>query len=169
VITAQRVDEFIRPALDQAAAEGRVVLLASHHSSNTLADGTLGTPLEEGALSTDEWQAFVGGYSNVLAHLTGHSHIHRVHRREPAGQNRYWEVITSALADYPNQLRLIEVWDQDNGFVMLRSIGLDYSTEGDPIAEDGRKRSVVDLTSGWIDDASGAADDRNVELYLKKP
>ncbi|HMR07512.1 MAG TPA: metallophosphoesterase [Polyangiaceae bacterium] len=167
VITQTDVSNFIRPAIEQAKLDKKWVILASHHSSNTLADGTLGGKVQPGALSEDEWRSFLGSYDNVLAHLTGHSHIHRVHVRQGTGAAPYFELITAALADYPNQMRLIEVWDTDNGYVMLRAINLDYSTEGDPIAEDGRKRSVVDLTSGWIEDASGAADDRNVELYVK--
>ncbi len=168
VITDKDVSGFIRPALDQAVKDEKWVILASHHSSNTLADGTLGGKVQEGALTEEEWRAVVGSYKNVLAHLTGHSHIHRVHIRQAAGAMPYWELITAALADYPNQMRMIEVWDKDNGFMALRAINLDYSTEGDPIAEDGRKRSVVDLTSGWIEDQSGNADDRNVVLYVKK-
>ena len=66
-------------------------------------------------------------------------------------------------------MRLIEVWDQDNGFVSVRSIAFDFSTEGDPIAADGRARAVADLTSGWVQDSSGADDDRNVELWIPKP
>ncbi len=46
---------------------------------------------------------------------------------------------------------------------------MDYRIEGDPIAADGRARSVVDLTSGWTGDGSGTLDGRNVALWIKKP
>jgi hypothetical protein len=171
VITQSDIDSFVKPALDEAAAQGKFVILSSHQSSNTLATdadlGASGIPNDQ--LDTDSWQNFVAGYDNVLMHITGHSHIHRAHRREPPAGGRYWELITSALSDYPHQMRLIEVWDQDNGFVSVRSIALDFSTEGDAVAADGRARAIADLTSGWVDDASGAADDRNVELWIPKP
>ena len=171
VITQTDVDTFVKPALDEAAAEGKFVILSSHQSSNTLATADdLGvTTMPNDQLDTDGWQSFVAGYDNVLVHITGHSHIHRAHRREPTAGGRYWELITSALADYPHLMRLMEVWDQDNGFVSVRSIALDFSTEGDPVAQDGRARAVADLTSGWVEDAGGVAADRNVELWIPKP
>jgi len=169
VILDSDIDDFLRPALDRAQKEGKLVILASHHSSNTLADGSKPGPVQPGALSTDQWQAFVGEYPNVIAHITGHSHIHRVHRRQQPGKSPYFELITSALADYPHQMRLIEVWDRDNGYVVVRAVNLDYSAEGDSVAADGRRRSIVDLTSGWVGDASGTAPDRNVELFVEKP
>lgn len=168
VILQSDVDTFIQPALERAKADGKWVILTSHHSSNTLADGTV-SKVQPGALSLEQWQSFVGSYDHVLAHVTGHSHIHRVHVRQQPGKRAYWEVITSALSDYPHQMRVIEVWDRDNGQLSVRAVNLDYQTEGDRVAEDGRRRAIVDLTSGWVDDASGAEKDRNVELYVAKP
>jgi hypothetical protein len=167
-ITQSDLDDFIVPALDAAAAEGKLVILSSHHSSNTLTEEGTGVVVLPGQLSEAEWQNLVASYDNVLMHLAGHSHIHRVHRRMP-GTQPYWEVITSALADYPHQMRVVEVWDQDNGFMSVKLTSLDYSTEGDAIAADGRARGVTDFTSGWMPEAKGNADDRNVELFIPKP
>jgi hypothetical protein len=169
VILQSDVDDFIAPALDAAQAEGKLVILASHHSSNTLADGSEGEVVQPGALTSEQWQTVVAGYDNVLLHLTGHSHIHRVYRRAPAGMGPYWEVISSALADYPHQMRVVEVWDLDNGFVSVKLTSLDYATDGDPVAADGRARGVVDYTSGWAEEAKGQASDRNVELFVPLP
>jgi hypothetical protein len=66
-------------------------------------------------------------------------------------------------------MRVIEIYDQDNGYLSIRGIALDYSTEGDPIAEEGRLRGVVDFTSGWVPDGRGEQAARNVELWIKKP
>ena len=168
VILQSDITEFIQPALERAKQDGKWVILTSHHSSNTLVDPST-TKTQPGTLTLEEWQSFVGGYAHVLAHVTGHSHIHRVHRRQQTGKNAYWELITSALADYPHQMRLIELWDRDNGFMSVRAVSLNYSTEGDAVAEDGRRRAIVDLTSGWVNDAGGAEKDQNVELYVPKP
>lgn len=169
VILQSEVDDVIRPALDRAVADGKLVILASHHSSNTLSDGSgPGGQEQEGALSEDAWRELVGSYPNVVAHLTGHSHIHRVHVRQAGTGVPYWEVITPALGDYPHQMRVIELWDHGS-FVSLRLVSLDYATEGDPVAAEGRRLGVLDYTSGWWEESRGEAEDRNVELWVPKP
>jgi calcineurin-like phosphoesterase family protein len=170
VIHQADIDAFVKPALDQAKAEKKWVILTSHHASRLIGDGSmLGFPKQADALTVEAWQSFIGGYDNVLLHLAGHTHLHRVTKTAPVGGHAYWELETSALADFPHQMRVIEVWDEDNGYLTIRGTALDYQIEGDPIAADGRSRSVVDFTSGWVGDGSGTLDGRNVALWIKKP
>jgi hypothetical protein len=167
VILQSDIDAFIAPALDQAAAEDKLVIVTSHHGSASLTDGGgVGGSVQPGAVLPEAWRAFLGQYDNVLMHLAGHSHVHRVTLREPPGGHPYWEVLSSALADHPHQLRLVEIWDQDNGALSIRLVGLDYAVEGDPVAAEGRALGVLDLTSGWVGEASGTFTDRNVELWF---
>jgi hypothetical protein len=81
--------------------------------------------------------------------------------------------MTSAIADYPHQFRVIEIFDQDNGWIMMRATCVDLATAGDPVAEEGRKLGVIDFVSGWVGgkngDGPGKDEDRNVELWIKKP
>ena len=77
--------------------------------------------------------------------------------------------MSTALADFPHQMRLVEVWDLDNGFFGVRLVAFDFQTEGDPIAEEGRKLGIVDVTTGWELDSSGVIEDRNTELYVAAP
>lgn len=172
VIREADVDRFIRPALDQAKREGKWVVLASHHASRLLGDGAFrpaGVDAQPDALSVEAWQSLVGSYGNVLLHLAGHTHVHRLTKVEPSGGHPYWELETSALSDYPHQVRVLEIWDEDNGFVAIRGIALDYAVDDDPVAEDGRRRAVVDFTSGFGHDGRGAPEWRNVELWSRRP
>ncbi|WP_437774663.1 metallophosphoesterase [Sorangium sp. So ce1097] len=172
VIAQDDVDGFIRPALDRAEREGRWVILASHHASRLLGDGSFagtGAPTVPGALTPDAWQALVGGYDNVLLHLAGHTHVHRVTRVTPSGGHAYWELETSALSDYPHQVRVIEIWDEDNGSLAIRGVALDYAVDDDPVAAEGRRRAIVDVTSGFGKDGSGDPSWRNVELSIERP
>jgi hypothetical protein len=121
------------------------------------------------ALGVEAWQSLVGGYDNVLLHLAGHTHVHRVTRTAPRGGHAYWELETSTLADYPHQVRVIEIWDEDNGSATIRGVALDYAVDADPIAEDGRRRSTVDVTSGFGRDGRGDPASRNVELWIRRP
>lgn len=170
VIHQADVDQFIKPALDRAKSEKKWVILTSHHASRLLGDGTfVGSPKQADALTVAAWQSLVGSYDNVILHLAGHTHTHRVTRTAPPGGHAYWELETSALADYPHQMRVMEVWDEDNGFLAIRGLALDYVVEGDPIAEDGRRRSIVDYTSGFARGGSGELAAHNVELWIKRP
>ena len=170
VITRSEVERVIKPALDRAKAEGKWVILAAHHAVSNLGDGTAhGGLAAPDALSPAQWTALLGRYDNVLFSMVGHSHRHRVAAIRPARGHAFWEIMTASLADYPHQFRLIDVLDQDNGWLMLRATAVDFSFEDDPIAAEGKKRGVVDFTSGWLPAEDVSASDKNVEVWIKRP
>jgi 3',5'-cyclic AMP phosphodiesterase CpdA len=170
LIRQSHLDDFLEPAMDAAVADGKYVILSSHHSSTKLTDGGgFGGEEQPDAILADAFRDFVGGYNNVIMHLAGHTHRHSAVRIEPTTGFDYWEVETAALADWPHQMRVIEIWDLDNGHTSIRTIALDYSTEHDAVAADGRARGIADFTSGWEGDGSGEVSDRNVELYVPQP
>src|SRR5262249_13325131 len=111
----------------------------------------------------------VGSYDNIIMHLAGHTHVHRVTKGQPVGGHAFWEVETAALPDFPNQMRFIAVWDQDNGFLSIKAVGVDYQTQADPVAVYGRNRGGVDCASGWGQDGLGDPAQRNVNLWIVKP
>jgi len=171
VIKQSYVDSTIKPLLDKAKADAKWVILASHHSSRNLSlNGGAFGKVEDDALLPEAWEAFIGGYPNVVFSMVGHSHENRVRALEPAGGHAWWEVMSAAIADFPHQFRVVELFDQDNGWIMMRATASDFSVEGDAVAMDGRRRGTVDLTSGWLaGDGTGNPNDRNVELWIKKP
>lgn len=176
VVRQAEVDRVIKPALDKAKADGKWVILSSHHAISSIGDGSGFGGVSGGipdALTPEKWTELLVGYDNVLFFMVGHSHRHRVRKIEPAAGasgHPFWEVMTAAIADYPHQFRTIDLFDQDNGWIMMRATCVDFSVEGDPIAAEGRRRGVVDLTSGWLPREAGVeANDRNVELWIKKP
>ncbi len=171
VIHQSDVDSAIKPALDKAKADAKWVVLASHHAVGSLtSDGGAFGELQADALTADAWTAFVGGYPNVIFSMVGHSHRHAVRAITPAGGHAWWEVMSSAIADFPHQFRVLELYDQDNGWLMMRATCTDFSTDGDPVAAEGRARGVVDFVSGWLpSDGRGDVADRNVELWIPKP
>ncbi|MEZ4221715.1 MAG: hypothetical protein R3B13_12360 [Polyangiaceae bacterium] len=165
------IDNVIKPALDQAVTDNKVVILASHHAVTSLGDGTgLGGSVQPDAVQEAAWLGFLAGYPNVLFSMVGHTHQNRVRFLETSGGQGFWEVMTSALADFPQQLRLVEIWDQDNGYLMLRATNVDFAVYGDSVAREGRQLAVLDYASGWGElEGSGMPEDRNVELWVKKP
>jgi hypothetical protein len=163
------VDGFVKPALDQAKADGKLVVVVSHHRSSSLTDGSaFGGTKQADALTPQQWRDLLGSYDNVVMHLGGHTHVHRVTAAQATNGRRFWELETSALADFPNQMRFIEIWDQGDK-ISVRAVPLDYATDGDAVAAEGRRRGVVDLVSSWTNDGSGAPSQRAVQLWLPKP
>ena len=171
VIKQSYVDSTIKPLLDKAKADGKWVILASHHATSSLTEGggAFGKA-EPDALLEGKWSAFIGQYPNVIFSMVGHSHQHRVRALTPAGGHAWWEVMTAAIADFPHEFRTVEIFDQDNGWLMMRATAVDFGVEGDAVAKEARRKGTADLTSGWLpDDGRGKVEDRNVELWVKKP
>src|SRR5690606_26196995 len=111
------VEEFVIPAIEEARDLGRFVVLASHHAIDALTlDGGPCGSRQEGALLPEDLRAILGGYDHVLFSLVGHSHVHDVRPITTPGGHGFWEVMTAAIADYPHELRTIELWDGDNGY-----------------------------------------------------
>ena len=168
------IDAIIEPTLQAAAADDKLVLVTSHHRSGSLNDGTEpGLPVGMAfadALTGDEWVDYLGGHPHVILHLAAHSHIMSVAAMQPLGGHAYWEMAAPALADFPHEMRLVEVWDQDNDFLTIRSIAFDFFADDDPLADTARTIGVTDFTSGWEGDGRGVGPEaRNVELWIAKP
>jgi hypothetical protein len=165
LVRREDVDAFLIPELARAAADRKWVVFVAHHAADALGDGrATGSVPQPGAVSGAEWSSLLASSPNAIASLAGHAHQHRV-RRIGTAPRALWEIETSGLVDAPGQLRVIEIWDEDNGFGTLRSTVLDYATEGDPLAAKGRALMLEDR--GW--GGAGASEDRNVVLWFKKP
>ena len=154
----------ILPLLDESAAMEKSVIVVSHHAPPSF------QPVEEDEVelvTPEEWPAPRTSHPAVLYALDGHSHVNRVELL--AGDRPTWMIYTAAVADYPHQSRILEIWDEDNGFLRIRTMTIDFSTEGDPIAAEGRRLGTLDYVSGWgISDSRGEVEDRNVDLYIPK-
>ncbi len=166
------IDAIIEPTLQAAAADDKYVIITSHHRASSLDIGSefgVGEKFAD-ALTGNDWTAYLGGHDHVILHLAAHSHTMHVDPKQPLGGHAHWEVASPALADFPHELRLMEIWDQDNGGLTIRSIAFDFAADDDPIAATGRTLGVMDFTSRWGGDGRGPnANDRNVELFIATP
>jgi hypothetical protein len=172
LIRQAEIDETIEPILQKAADDDKLVIITSHHRADSLSNGSeigIGMAYDD-ALTSAEWVDYVGTHPHVILHLAAHSHTMHVQPRTPMGGHAYWDMASPAMSDFPSAVRLVEVYDQDNGFLTIRSVAFDFSTEDDPLAADGQTRAVADYTSFWTGDGRGAdPEDRNVELWIAKP
>jgi hypothetical protein len=140
------------------------------------------SPIHQG----DDLRALFDSHPNVLAYVSGHTHENKVlacgsENGCPAGGN-WWEINTSAIADWPEQSRLIELMDNDDGTLSIfgtltnTAARLAVPASGAPAAGFGNDElasisRAVTMNDPQLGDgtAEGAAKDQNVELLVDDP
>ena len=125
--------------------------------------------------------ALLAQYPHVVAWVAGHSHVNSI-EAHPNGAGGFWSVRVAAEADWPQQSRLLEVFDNEDGTLSLFGTILDHAsdatapaagtaasgmTEAD-LASVGRTLSANDPQAG-TGTGEGAIEDRNVELLIADP
>jgi 3',5'-cyclic AMP phosphodiesterase CpdA len=134
----------------QSAGDRRVVVVS--HQPLTKVDGG------QAAL------ALLDRDPHVIAALAGDSHHNRVRARSTAAGG-YWLVETAALADYPQQARMLRVREAAGGGTVIETWMLD--TAPDPLADTARELAYLDAQGGRPQHDAGTPLDRNVRLYLR--
>jgi metallophosphoesterase (TIGR03767 family) len=127
----------------------------------------------------------LSAHPNVIAYVTGHTHENNVLPCAaaggcPAGGN-WWEINTSAEVDWPQQSRLLEVMDNDDGTLSIFGTLLDHSA---PFALPAPTANASGFTNANLASLSrafslndphgsvgavGQPEDRNVELLVDDP
>lgn len=166
------VDRWLVPELDRAQRDGVLVMLASHHPTTSIENfvGLSTTQVDPDAVPAAELERLVAARPQVIAWLVGHEHVHRVRavRGADATHPGYWEIQTGAVADWPSQIRMIELVDNGNGTLSILGTLVDYEATS-CMERRYRRLALMDFQAGW-----GVADrttdgDRNVELVVPLP
>ncbi len=144
-------EAFLDAALDGAG--DRWVVLASHQPLRKAAGG-------EGLLDR------LDRAPRMLAALAGDTHRHRVTAR-PGPTGGFWLVETAALADFPQQGRLLRVRETPGGGAVLESELVD--TAPDPLADTARELAFLDAQGGRPNLHAGRPADGNVRLFRPAP
>ena len=175
----QRVVALLRRASRAHGGTDQLVVLFSHHNLATL-DNPVPDPAKPltPRVSAAAFEALLHGFPNVVLWVNGHSHVNRVtpHPR-PGGGGGFWEVLTAAHVDWPQQSRVVELVDNRDGTLSIFGTLLEHAAPARP-AGVGPGR-ILDLAS-WSREVSfndpqanlaaiGAPGDRNVELLLPAP
>jgi metallophosphoesterase (TIGR03767 family) len=145
------------------------------------------TPVHLGT-GAEGLSSLLSRFPNVLAYVAGHTHENKVLACGstggcPAGGN-WWEINTSAVADWPQENRLIEAMDNRDGTLSLFGTLLDHAAPlSVPAPSDTEARTntftTADLAAlgrsfSFNDpqadrNAVGAPQDQNVELLVDDP
>ena len=198
--------KWLRGQLEAATAADELVVLFSHHAPESLTadaadelappcllndahghDLNPGCDLDPRSSQPIHLEADLVGllheFPNAIAWIAGHSHDNLVNPfPAPSGPGGFWSIRVAAEADWPQQSRLLEVFDNHDGTLSIFGTILDHvgqsaapaagtSAAGmdlNDLASVGRTMSFNDLQSG-APLGEGQADDRNVELLLDDP
>jgi metallophosphoesterase (TIGR03767 family) len=198
--------KWLEGQLKAATAAGELVVLFSHHAPESLTadaadelappcllndahghDVNPGCDLDPRNSQPIHLEADAVGllhqYPNVIAWVAGHSHVNTVDAfPSPSGPGGFWSIRVAAEADWPQQSRLLQVFDNHDGTLSIFGTILDHVGQaaapapGTPasgmdlndLASLGRTMSFNDLQSG-APEGEGEAQDRNVELLLPDP
>lgn len=105
----------------------RLVVLVSHHGSRKL---TNDYGQERAYLQEDVLQ-LLSRFDNVVLWMNGHTHVNEIEARG-SGSAAFWEITTSAVAEWPVQLRHLEVSCTAEGGVEIRTRMIDSEAPTEP-------------------------------------
>ncbi|HEU4739753.1 MAG TPA: hypothetical protein VFS54_11845 [Solirubrobacterales bacterium] len=198
--------KWLRGQLQAATAADQLVVLFSHHAPESLVadlpdevappctvndshghDINPGCDLDPRLSFPIHLEADMVGllheYPNAIAWVAGHSHDNVVNAfPDPGGNGGFWSIRVAAEADWPQQSRLLEVFDNHDGTLSIFGTILDHigqavapapgtpasSMDFNDLTSAARTMSFNDLQSG-APIGEGQPKDRNVELLIDDP
>ena len=121
--------------------------------------------IEEGG---EELKNLMLAHPQVIALVCGHNHKHHIQafknpRKPGLG---FWQIQTSSLIDYPQQGRILEIYDRGNGTGAIRTFVFNQQANGQ-LGKNARASYRSAAQEEF--DGSGSAQDRNVELLFQMP
>jgi hypothetical protein len=127
-------------------------------------------------------------FPNVIAWVAGHSHVNDVTPYPSGDGHGFWSIRVAAEADWPQQARLLQVFDNHDGTLSIFGTIVDHASAAtapapgsdaaamtpEELASIGRTLSYNDAQTGGRACApepcgEGGPDDRNVELLVNDP
>jgi hypothetical protein len=196
---------WLQDQLDEATAEDELVVLFSHHAIPSLTadvpdelagpctandshghdinpgcdlDPRNSSPIHLG----DDMEGLVAQYPHVVAWVAGHSHVNSIEPHPNGSGGGFWSVRVAAEADWPQQSRLLELFDNEDGTLSIFGTIINHASDatapgsgtaaaGLPetdLASIGRTLSAND-PQGGVGSGEGDLNDRNVELMVADP
>jgi len=203
--------KWLEGELQEATAADELIVLFSHHAIPSLTadvpdesappcsstdthghDVNPGCDLDPRSSSPihlgEDVEELLFKYPHVIAWVAGHSHVNSIEAHPaPSGSGGFWSVRVAAEADWPQQTRLLEFFDNGDGTLSIFGTVVDHASpvtapapgaatgfSPEQLASVGRTVSYNDTQSGGraCDGGpcgEGESDARNVELLVADP
>ncbi|HUA27473.1 MAG TPA: TIGR03767 family metallophosphoesterase [Streptosporangiaceae bacterium] len=113
---------WLEAELTAADAAARPVLLFSHHPLETLINDTRPPGADRRVLAA-ELRSLLLAHPCVVAWINGHTHVHTVTAiRDDDAPGGFWQVTTASHIDWPQQARIIELFETGTGLVLACTV-----------------------------------------------
>lgn len=168
--------------VEQSGVCDHLIVLLSHHPLEDLVNARVdqrGLEEDQPRALAAEVEALLHRFPNVVLWLNGHRHVNHVWPRpDPAARTAgFWEVSTAAIADWPCQVRLLELVANGDDSLSILSTMVDADVPADPgeaaglarLAAVHRELAANDPFSGLEPFREGGPKDRNVVLLVPAP
>jgi metallophosphoesterase (TIGR03767 family) len=165
-------------------AKGKIVILFSHHTVNTMDNDRL-APGEKGPrILGPEVVATLLKYPQVVLWVNGHTHVNRVTpHKKTGGSGGFWELNTASHIDWPQQSRLVEIMDNKDGTLSVFGTIIDFEAPEVDLKKVDSPAALASISrlisandwqertghSATLDGRRGKKADRNVELLVPDP
>ena len=153
-------------------------ILFSHHTLKTMRN-TTPDPDVPGDVRHMGWEAkeLAHRFPNVLAWVNGHTHANSITPHPGATPKQsFWEINTASHIEFPQQARIIEVADNNDGTLSLFTTLIESSAPYQASYDDGDQASLASLYREFSANdvnfsakRAGRALDHNTELLLTDP
>jgi metallophosphoesterase (TIGR03767 family) len=158
--------------------QDKAVIVMSHHNIREMDNARTGDVAPGRRVLGPELVELLLARPQVIAWVNGHAHTNEI-RSWPTGDGTrgFWEITTASHIEWPQQARLLEVMDNQDGTLSIFTTSLDHAAG----ASYGRRTDgVLQLASisrelaanDWQVDVAakaGGRNDRNAELLLPTP
>jgi len=170
---------WIKKTIDETT--DKAVILFSHHTSDTMSNPIPLAGLEDLELVRvlgPELVEYLLTKPQVIAWVNGHTHKNQIFEHSRGdGTGGFWEINTASHVDFPQQARVIEVADNDDGTWSIFTTIIDHAAPpvwdgslDDPLALASLARELaVNDPQNDIDSHRGVPEARNTELLVQAP
>ena len=192
---------WLHAELAAAEAQRELALVFAHHSLTSMdqrasgvhlgIEGSCGSTSPTVPTSVDESvRCLLARHPSVVALVAGHSHRNRITPYARTGGG-FWEIVTAAHTDWPQQSRLIDVLDNRDGTLSIVTRVIDHAAPPRPARVRATRRGLLSAREvarlasiarelafnnpqaengeDGTSDRRGTRLDRNVELLVPSP
>ena len=131
---------WLHEELVSAADQHELVIVVSHHRLQDFDDKSKvsGEMVKDLLVSSD----------NVILHLTGHGHRDRKSLQTANGEGGFWELMTTSTIDFPMQSRVLELVDENNGYLSIYVTNVGHNSAATTLASKARQLAAGKLAFG---------------------
>ena len=135
----ERYDWLVKE-LDKGQSEGKLMIIAAHIPIGVEKAGSFIGWWSNAYVSEENLTAKLHKYPNLILWIAGHRHLNTITAFKSPDDERpelgFWEVETSSLRDFPQQLRTFEIVRNSDNTVSI------FTTDVDPAVKDGSLAAI---------------------------